>query len=250
MDIRDTTVDAIVLKVRDYKEYDKLITYFALESGKALAIARGAARPGGSLRSIAQPFCRCRLTLSLSKGSIAYINSAVPTGSFLSLDADLSGIAYCSYIAELADIAMPENRPSAQFFALLLAAFSLIKLDGDHARTARFFEVRLLAELGLLPELGHCSSCSRSLIGGVFCLSAAKGALLCRSCGRDDAAPSLSAGAVQTIRRLAEAPLTKIASIKINAPLMEEIEAALDCFLHYHLEYNSKAKVILRQLLE
>ena len=56
MDIRDTTIDAIILKARDYKEQDKLLTYFALESGKGIAIARGAAKPGGKLRNIAQPF--------------------------------------------------------------------------------------------------------------------------------------------------------------------------------------------------
>ena len=29
MDIRDTTIDAIILKSRDYREQDKLLTYFA-----------------------------------------------------------------------------------------------------------------------------------------------------------------------------------------------------------------------------
>ena len=46
MDIRDTTIDAIILKSRDYREQDKLLTYFALETGKGVAIARGAAKPG------------------------------------------------------------------------------------------------------------------------------------------------------------------------------------------------------------
>ena len=60
MDIRDTTIDAIILKARDYKEQDKLLTYFALESGKGVAIARGAAKPGASYAILLSLFAAFR----------------------------------------------------------------------------------------------------------------------------------------------------------------------------------------------
>ncbi len=250
MDIRDTTVDAVVLKVRDYKECDKLLIYFSLELGKGVAIAKGAAKPGGSLRAAAQPFCRAKLTLSPSKGGVSYLKAAEAETSFVSLNASLSTIAYCSYVAELADIAMPEYRPSQDFFSLLLAAFSMLKMDDHHRRTALFFESRLLLELGLLPQLAYCNDCRRSLSGGTFHLSPKAGALLCAGCGKTDPSPTLSAGSVLTLRRLLEAPLVKIAAIKISDELTAELETALSYFLDYHLDYSSKAKAILQQLLD
>lgn len=250
MDTRDTTVDAIVLKVRDYKEQDKLLTFFGLQTGKATAIARGAAKPDGSLRAVAQPFCRAKLTLTPPKGGISYISAGQAEGSFISLGADLASIAYAAYISELADIAMPDNRRSENFFALLLAIFSLLKMHDQHATTARFFEVRLLAELGLLPELDKCDNCGRSIYGSSFHLSADKGALLCASCGQLDSSPLISAGSVLTLRRLAEVPFSKMPSIKISGELMEELEAALGFFLDYHLDYSTKAKKVLHQLLD
>ena len=250
MDIRDTTVDAIILKARDYKEQDKLLTYFSLESGKGVAIARGAAKPGGKLRSIAQPFCRVSLTLSPTKGGVAYVSQGLPQNSFISLDADLSAIAYAAYFSELADISMPERRPSQSFFALLLTVFSLLKMDDDHARTARYFELRLLQELGLLPDLDVCASCGRGLMGGSFYLSPQSGGLLCAACGSGDSAPLLCAGAIQTMRRLLASPLVRLPSIRISKAMMAEIDNALAYYLAYHLEYSSKAKRILQQLLD
>ncbi|NLF80248.1 MAG: DNA repair protein RecO [Clostridia bacterium] len=250
MDLRDQNIDAIILKARDYKEQDKLLTYFSLESGKGVAVARGAMKPGGSLRNIAQPFCRVSLTLSPPRGGIAYINQGLPAASFISLDAKLEAIAYAAYISELADAAMPERRPSANFFGLLLAVFSLLKMDTDVLRTARFFELRLLAELGLLPNMAGCQECGRGLPAGNFFLSPQAGSLLCQGCGGADAAPRLSAGAVQTMRQLAAQPFSRIPSIKISAAIMAEMEQALGYFLDYHLEYSPKARRILRQLLD
>ena len=250
MDIRDTTIDAIILKSRDYREQDKLLTYFALETGKGVAIARGAAKPGGKLRNIAQPFCRVSLTLSRPKGGVSFISQGLPQSSFVSVDADLSAIVYASYISELSDIAMPEHRPSPRFFALLLTVFSLLKMDDDHARTARYFELRFLQELGLLPDISACDHCGRALMGGSFHLSPKAGGLLCATCGVGDGSPLICAGAVQTMRRLVDSPLVRIPSIGISAPLMAEIESALTYYLDYHLEYSSKARRILQQLLD
>lgn len=250
MDLRDQNIDAIILKAKDYKEQDKLLTYFSLENGKGVAVARGAMKPGGSLRNIAQPFCRVSLTLSPPRGGLSYINQGLPESSFISLDAELAAIAYASYISELTDAAMPERRPSPDFFGLLLAAFSLLKMDANFPRTARLFEVRLLAELGLLPDMSNCQECGRGLPAGSFCLSPQAGALLCQSCGEADPAPKLSAGAVQTMRQLAVQPLSRIPSLKISAATMAEMEQTLAYFLDYHLEYSAKAKRILRQLLD
>jgi len=76
------------------------------------------------------------------------------------------------------------------------------------------------------------------------------GALLCQKCGEAVAAPPLCAGAVQSMRQLASLPLTRIPSVKISAVMMEEIEHSLAHFLDYHLDYSSKAKRILSQLLD
>ncbi|MBQ1501054.1 MAG: DNA repair protein RecO [Firmicutes bacterium] len=250
MDIRDTTIDAIILKARNYKEQDKLLTYFSLEQGKGVAIARGACKPGASLSGVAQPFVRASLTLGPPKGGVSYVTQAMPDTSFITLDSPLGAIAYASYFSELTDLALPERRPSPDFFALLLTVFTMLKMDDDTERTARYFELALLAELGLLPSLDSCAGCGRSLRDGQFRLSPKRGALLCYGCGGDDPAPPLCAGTVLTMKRLLEAPISKLASIKISPAIMKEMEAACSYFLDYHLDYSAKAKKVLHQLLD
>ena len=250
MDVRYTTIDAVIIKSRTYKEQDKLLTYFSLEQGKGLAIARGACKVSSGLGSIAQSFCRAHLTLTPPRNGVSYISQAMPETSFITLDAGLTAMAYASYIGELTDIAMPPGKPSAGFFALLLTVFSLLKMDDDPERAARYFELHLLDELGLLPALAGCSKCYRGLPGGMFHISAKQGCLLCESCGREDQSPLICAGAVQTIKRLLDTPITRLPSLKISPTLMNEIEAAIAYFMDYHLEYSSRAKKVLKQLLD
>ena len=98
MDVRDTTIDAVIIKSRTYKEQDKLLTYFSLEQGKGLAIARGACKVSSGLGSIAQSFCRAHLTLTPPRNGVSYISQAMPETSFITLDAGLTAMAYASYI--------------------------------------------------------------------------------------------------------------------------------------------------------
>ena len=74
--------------------------------------------------------------------------------------------------------------------------------------------------------------------------------MLCESCGREDQSPLICAGAVQTIKRLLDTPITRLPSLKISPTLMNEIEAAIAYFMDYHLEYSSRAKKVLKQLLD
>lgn len=248
MEERHYVVQALIIRSQNFKENDKLITFYSPEKGKQTAIARGVLKGKSSLRGSVQPFCYCRLSLAKGRGSLDIITQGQVIEPFLSLRSDLERIAYASYTAELLNIAMPEKKPDSGLFALLLAAFSLLELHDDLPLARHFFELKLLASLGLAPYLEHCMVCGRRGLGTQFYLSPFRGGLVCASC-LDSPKTLISPGTVQVIRHLLSCPLAKVPNLKISNQCRQELEQALDNYLNYHLEYMTKARGVLQQLL-
>lgn len=260
VDVRDRTYEAIVLRARDWREQDRLLTAVSEGSGPETVIARGAKKPGSTLAACAQPFCRATVTLSPAKNGVSFLKEGRQEESYLPAGGDVERFAYLSYFSELLLAGWPENRPEPGLFALARAAFLMIKLDDDLSRTARFFELRFLDQLGLLPDLSACAACGQSPASSDprrFLLSPQRGQLLCESCARysratDDAIPNLpllSPGALRYMTGLLTAPLSRLSRLRLPPALNREIEQALEPYLAYHLDYAGRAKAVLKELL-
>ena len=242
-------LQAIVLRNRLYKEHDKLVGLFSLERGRLTALAKGASRPTGGLRGLTQPFTQVNLTLACGRGSLDIITQGEVERPFISLRQDLAKIAYASYMAELITLAMPEGKPSRSVFALLLSAFSLLDLDISPPLASCFFELRLLAALGLAPHLEDCMGCGRGLPGGSFILAPARGGLLCLSCAAASPGQPLSPGAIMTMRHILREPLSRLPQLRVGPACLREMEEAISPYMDYHLEYALRAREMLRSLL-
>lgn len=259
VDVRDRTYEAIVLRARDWREQDRLLTLMSLEKGPETVIARGAKKPGSKLAACAQPFCRATVTLSPARGGVSFLKEGRQEESYLPPGGDVERFAYLSYFSELLLAGWPENRLEPGLFALARAAFLMIKLDDQLSRTARFFELRFLDQLGLLPDLSCCAACGQSPASSDprrFLLSPQRGQLLCAACAEAADAnsprnglPLLSPGALRYMTTLREAPFSKVSRLRLSSALDREIEQALDPYLSYHLDYAGKAKAVLKELL-
>lgn len=250
MDTRNRSVTAIILKSAPYREQDRLLHIFSMEEGPHVVIARGAMKPEGKLRPLSQAYTRAELLLTPPRNGLSFLAEGRALESYLSLDSGLARFSRAAYMAELTINAVPEQRPAPGVYGLLLAAYTLLKMDKDLDRTVRFFELRFLRELGLMPELTACANCGARISGGRFALAPRSGHLLCEACLTDPAAPLFSSGAVLTMARLLDQPFNKIPTLRINPAIAAELEAALEYYLNYHLEYASRVKAVLRQMEE
>ncbi len=246
MEERNYRLQAVILHNRDYKENDKLVSFFSSERGKETALAKGARKPNSSLRSLVQPFCEVEIDFAKGRGSLDIITQGQLSNAYLNLHNDLDKIAYATYIMELTDLALPEKKAVPAVFYLLLATLTMIDLSDELFLAARFFELRLLAVLGVAPILNCCSGCRRSIAESTFYLSPYRGGLLCASCSAEQ--PRVSAGTVRMMQYLATADLKKILNLKINNQMGHEMEQALEVYLNYYLEKVSQAKRFINQL--
>ncbi len=143
---------AYVLHQHDWSESSLILDLFTRESGRVAVAAKGAKRPYSQLRAVLLPLQR--ISVSLSKpakadgGEVQTLRSAewgggatLPAGAAL-----FSGY----YLNELLLKLLARHDPHAALFDAYADTLAHLAA-GDEV--LRAFELRLLAELGLLPDL-------------------------------------------------------------------------------------------------
>ncbi len=136
---------AFVLHRRPFKETSLLLDVFASDYGRIALIAKGAQRPGSSLRGLLQPFYPLMLSWSGRHDLMTLIGAeaaaAAPplTGRRL-----LSGL----YLNELLVRLLYRNDPHPELFRVYRATLDGLGGEGAEEPILRLFEKRLLDALG------------------------------------------------------------------------------------------------------
>ncbi len=148
---------AYVLHRYDWSESSLILDLYTREQGRVAVAAKGAKRPHSQLRAVLLPFQR--ITVALGRPAEGEGASEVQTlrhaewaggGSMLTGAALFSGF----HLNELLMKLLARHDPHPTLFDAYAA--TLPHLAGDESRTQaalRAFELTLLRELGLLPEL-------------------------------------------------------------------------------------------------
>ena len=175
---------AIVLRTVDYADADRVVTLFTRDAGKLSALARGARK---SVR-------RFGAALGLFGVGEALLHDK-PNAELLGLErfdgargfpalmADVAKVAHGSYVCELVRELIPPRQPEPHIFDLLIGFLSSLELSAARAETLRIFELRLLDDLGLRPQIDRCVGCdSRALGGPGDVLDVRRGGVVCANC--------------------------------------------------------------------
>ena len=86
--------------------------------------------------------------------------------AWLNLRDSLESAATAWYLAELADRSLEERHAAELLYALLRRAYELLDAGMAPGRVARWYEMHLLDELGVRPEVDRCVECDRVLDAG------------------------------------------------------------------------------------
>jgi DNA repair protein RecO len=157
--LRTYRVSALVLRLRNLGEADRVLTLLTQEKGKLTAVAKGARRPRSKLASL-QAFSLATLQLAAGK-NLDTITQAIVRLPFLTLRTEVARFAYANYFAELAEAFSETRERSPQFFDLVVSAFSFLDRGAEIEPLARAYELRLLDLSGYAPQLDHCVQCGR-----------------------------------------------------------------------------------------
>jgi DNA repair protein RecO (recombination protein O) len=221
---------AFVLHRYDWSESSLILEVFTRHYGRIALVAKGAKRPSSSFRPILLPLQPLHVAFG-GDAEIRTLKSAewqgghvMPTG-----DALLSGY----YLNELLLTLLARDDPHPALFDVYANVVQVIASEhGEVLQTAlRTFELLLLREIGLLPQLDAQTMTLRALQPDAHYTLVPEGGL--RQTHADDR--SFLSGTQWTALQDAVQDTTPFtATLRACAAVMAEIKPQLRNLLHYH----------------
>jgi DNA repair protein RecO (recombination protein O) len=246
---RRYTTDAIVLSRFDLGEADRVLTLITPTGGKLKAIAKGIRRPTSRLGGSLEPFAE--LTVALARGRTFDVVTQVSVGhAWLRLRDDLESTATAWYLAELADRSLEERHAAEPLYALLRRAYELLDAGMAPGRVARWYEVHLLDELGMRPEVDRCVECDRVLESAVrFRWVPPLGGVVCERCpGPPHERAAVSLEGLKLLKAYQRLDIEAIAALRLAATPAREVEADLRAFVQRALERDARSLPFLDEV--
>ena len=243
--------EAIVLRLLDYGESDRIVTFCTSGYGKIRGIAKGARRSRKRFANALEPFCLSQILFTRrGPDSLAMIDSSEVISHFPLIRADLEKTLRASYLIDLTDQFLPEEKKNETVFELLRTFLRLFEKDPATESLLRFFEIRLLKLAGYDPVLDRCLLCSTP-VGNetTYRFVAANGGLTCLSCRPDgpDAIP-LALGTVRTLLLGRDMPVEKLARILLSGQSADESRRFLAHFIRHLLGREPKSLHVLNEI--
>ena len=229
------SLSAFVLHRYDWSESSLILDLFTREQGRVAVAAKGAKRPYSQLRSVLLPFQRIQVTLGRARtdpaaSDIHNLRSAEWAGGA----AMLTGGALFSgfYLNELLMKLLARHDPHPALFDAYAQALPALASPHDAGVQAalRAFELTLLREIGVLPDLSLVTLTQQPLQASqAYALLPEAGV----SAPRGDASPLNGAVLLALHEALIHANSTAL-RLACSAAL-PELKSTLRGLLHYHL---------------
>lgn len=193
----------LILRVRPLTETSLIVQWLTPDLGRLATVAKGARRPKSPFRGRLDLFYRADFSFQRSRRSELHALREVElqaTHEFLRHD--LSLLQQASQASALLERATETETPLPGLFQLMVDFLESLGRPAAGHHGVSIFEIKLLRELGLQPDLGS----SR-----------------------------LTPGSRRILQHFSEEPWTSLASIKPSAAQETEIRRFLDHFLAHHL---------------
>lgn len=237
---------AIILKNRDFKEADRLITVFTEKQGKVTAVAKGVKKPGSSLRACTQPFCHSFLHFYQGK-ELDLITQGQILNFFGNSREDIKRTLYMVYFMEILDKSLMERYPLPGLYKKVGDVLEIMN-NSFNPLYARYFELQVLAELGFAPMLTHCAVCGAEALSSNY-FSISQGGVICDHCRQLSPAEFLLQPETKSLlRMLLQSNLNLLSRVKLTSAANRQLEVFAEKYLEYYLERKFSLKNAIRSL--
>jgi DNA repair protein RecO (recombination protein O) len=156
----------LILRTRPLTETSLIVCWLTPELGRLSTVAKGARGPKSSYRGKLDLFYLADFTFSRSRRSELHtLRELGLKETHGALRRDLGRLRQAAYAAALIEQATETETPLPTIFELLSGLLAHLSTDGAQTHTQLAFELKLLAELGLQPDLKQTklSPASRAL---------------------------------------------------------------------------------------
>jgi DNA repair protein RecO (recombination protein O) len=234
---------AVVLKVVDHGESDKIVTFYTAAAGRLTGIAKGAKRSSKRFVNKLELFTCLEISCSRRRQNVlAQIVEAELIDPYINLRRDYDSYIAASLIAELVLSWVRENDVDESLFAALLWALNNLNSGRQALDTVIFFLVKLLSIVGYQPHLATCMICSgKENSAGPYVFNLGKGGTVCGRC-RGDMSPAaaspipLSLSTIKLLCSAQEMGLEKLNRLQFSAGSRNEAAGLLKKYCEHLLQ--------------
>jgi len=228
--VESEKADAIVIRLADFSNTSRVVTFFTREFGKTSAIAKGGKRLKGPFDSALDLLSTCRIVfLRKSSSALDILTEASLTDRFRPRSDSLNSFYAGCYVAELLAGLTEEYDPHESLFDAALCVLNQFGQGGDVHLSLIRFELVTLQEIGQLPSFDQCIHCSKPIDtdhSRTFRIS--QSGLLCPQCPSTDFTDQqIQAGTVALMKSLASGPDSLTSRITASPKQIREMRFTL-----------------------
>lgn len=231
---------ALVIKVTDVGENDRLLTLLTKDYGIVKAFASNAKRLTNKYNSATSALCYSDFTLREVKGSYR-VSDAVLSHSFFKIGGDIKKLALGQYFCEVAETLSPPDSESEIMLRLVLNSFYYINSEKiDLTLLKAIFELRALSISGYMPDLSACGLCGNIDENEMF-FYADDGILACKKCREEnDNGIYLDSTLLTAMRYIIYTKFEKLFSFEIPNEKAQRLSKVTERFLIAQTEKRFK----------
>lgn len=242
---------AVVLRRRDFRDADRILTVFTPNYGKLELIAKGIRKTTSRKAGHLELFGHSSLLVAHAR-TWDIITEAVTVESFGGLRSDLEKIGQASYFCELIDAfteSDDENQPMWDLLLIGLGELDAASPQVDRELLLRWFELHILSLAGFQPQLFQCLGCDEELEPVTNYISLLEGGIVCPACsqGRQDLEP-IEVDVLKVLRFLQSRPWSAVHKVAVRSHIMQRASNLLYRYLLVVLERQLRSVDFLRRL--
>ena len=197
------TATGLVLRTWPLTETSLIVRWLTPEFGRLSTVAKGARRPKSPFRGKLDLFYLADFSFTRSRGSELHnLREVKLRETHSTLRQELFYLEQASYCAALIEQATEAETPLPEIFELMKVTLDSLSRRPPEAKTVFAFELKLLNELGLSPDLDKSH---------------------------------LPSGTKQLVRALTASDWTMIGQLKLSAAQASELRQFLHGFVIFHL---------------
>jgi DNA repair protein RecO (recombination protein O) len=232
--------EAIVLKIFDYGESDKIIVFLTADFGKITAIAKGAKRSKIRFVRKLELFTRLNIRFADNKHSdMVRVDEAELLAPYPTLSKDYERFLCANLVCELLLNWATADRETNLFH---LAVWTLTSIAHNNPLTSLLlFQLHLLTLLGFHLHLSSCTACDTTMQeGGSFEFVAENNGIICTDCLKKtkeeiDSTP-LSIGSLKLLEKGREITPERWSRFHFTKSSLQEVTRLFKSHNHYLLQ--------------
>ena len=245
---RTLRAEALVLRHLDWGEADRLLTLYTRRHGKQRAVVKGARKLRSRKAGHLEPFTHVALLMAAGR-DLWIVTQADTISAYLELRDDLVLTGYAAYVIELVDRFTFEDEANPSIFNLSIQTLKRLNDGRDAFIAIRYFEMRLLDQLGYRPELVQCVNCRAEIQAENQYFSALQGGVICPKCVFSVTAPrAIGVDVLRYLRHFQRSSYREALRARIPAAMQIEIESFMQGYLTYLLERRLNSPDFLRDV--